>query len=91
MILKRLLDNKLKSQILEKGLSEEYTTTLLHTESPNEESHSIKWFLLLLSAGIGLFIAAAFTPLGVHSFAIIITSISLGFLAYSMYLKTSNK
>ena len=91
VVLKKLLDNKLKNKILEKGLSNEYTSTLLQNDSPSEFSNAVKWFLILFSTGIGLLITTAFPPLGIHSFAIVAISISIGFLAYSAYIKTSSK
>ena len=77
--------------MIEKGMSNEFGTLLLQTEKISETTNSIKWFLILLSTGIGLFIAEKFLPLGIHSIAIMAVSISIGFLAYSFYLKTFDK
>lgn len=91
MIINKFLDHKIKNRIIDKGLSNEFAAALLQTEKTNELANSIKWFLLLLSTGIGLFVTTKVLPLGIHSIAIIAISISLGFLTYSFYLKTNNK
>lgn len=90
-MLKKLLDHKLKNKIIEKGMSEELAGFLLQTEDKSEKNNSIKWFLILLSTGIGLLITESFLPLGIHSIAIVAISISLGLLTYSFYLKTSGQ
>ena len=90
-ILKKLLDHKLKNRIVEKGLSKEFSALLLQTEKNNERTNTIKWFLILFSTGVGLFITEKILPLGIHSIGIMAISISIGFLAYSFYLKTYHK
>lgn len=90
-ILKKLLDHKLKTKILEKGISKEMSALLLQIGKSDNTKNSIKWFLVLLSTGIGLFLTEMVLPLGIHSFAIMAISISIGFLVYSIYLKSLNK
>lgn len=87
LLLKKLLDHKLKNKIIEKGMSEEFTTSLFQADESNGLTNSVKWFLILFSTGIGLFVTGKFLPLGIHSIAIIAISISFGFLAFSFYLK----
>ncbi len=90
-IVNKLLDHKLKNRIIERGLSEELTTALLQKNKTNELSTNIKWFLILVSTGIGLLISAKFPPLGIHSVATLIISISFGYLVHAFYLKTLEK
>ena len=91
LIINKLLDHKLKNRIIEKEVTEDLANALLNSDKNNQAINSIKWFLLLMSTGIGLFITKGFLPLGIHSFAIMATSISAGFLAHSFYLKKYQK
>lgn len=91
LILKKLLDHKLKNKIIDKGVSEELASSILQPESNEEKYTHIKWFLILLATGIGLFITDVFLPLGIHSIGIMAISISIGFLAFSQYLKRFDK
>lgn len=86
-MLRKILDHKLKNRIIDKGVSKELAASLLQSDEKDEKTNSFKWFLILLSTGIGLFITGIFPSLGIHSFAIMAISISIGFLAYSFYLK----
>lgn len=86
-LLKRMLDHKLKNKIIDKGVSDDLAASILHTDSTNEKDNNIKWFAILLSTGVGLFIVKQYLPLGIHSIGIMAISIAIGFLAYSLYLK----
>jgi len=90
-ILKKLLDHKLKNRIIDKGMSEEFATSLLQIDKIDDLTNNIKWFLIFLTTGIGLFITEKFLPLGIHSFGIVAISISIGFLAHFFYLKNYHK
>jgi len=91
MILRKMLDHKLKNKIIDKGVSEDLASSILQTESNSEKHANIKWFAILLTTGIGLFITDQYLPLGIHSFGIMAISIAIGFLAYSIYLKGFDK
>jgi len=86
-----MLDHKLKNKIIDKGVSEDLASSILQTESNSEKHANIKWFAILLTTGIGLFITDQYLPLGIHSFGIMAISIAIGFLAYSIYLKGFDK
>ncbi len=90
-ILKTFLNHKLKNKIIEKERSIEFVNSILQANANSELQNNIKWFSILLSTGIGLFVAERFSPLGIHSIAIMAISISIGFLAYSLYLKRIEK
>ncbi|MTI25821.1 hypothetical protein [Fulvivirga kasyanovii] len=90
-ILRSMLDHKLKNRIIDKEIPKELAASILQTESNSEKHNSIKWFAILISTGAGLFVANQYLPLGLHSIAIMVTSIALGFLAYSIYLRRFDK
>lgn len=87
VLLKKMLDHKLKNKIIDNGVSDDLAASVLNTDSNSEKDNNIKWFAILMSTGIGLFIANQFLPLGIHSIGIMTISIAIGFLAYSLYLK----
>lgn len=85
-VLKRVFEYRLKNKIVDKGVSESITSSILQTR--DEGRHvNIKWFALLATAGAGLLIVNNTQPLGIHSLAIMALSISVGFLSYFIYLK----
>ncbi len=86
-----MLDHKLKNKIIDKGVPEDLASSILQTESNSEVHSSIKWFVILMTTGSGLFIANQYLPLGIHSIGIMAISIAMGFLAYSLYLKRFDK
>lgn len=90
-ILKNILDHKLKNRIIDKEIPQDLASSILQTESNNEIHNSIKWFTILISTGGGLFVTNQYLPLGLHSIGIMVISIAIGFLAYSIYLKRFGK
>ncbi len=86
-ILKRLLEHKLKNKILDKEISQDLASAVLNTESNDKTQNSIKWFIILTTTGVGLFITNQYLPLGLHSIGIMTISIAFGFLLYIIYLK----
>lgn len=91
IILRKMLDHKLKNKIIDKGVPEDLASSILQTESNSEVHSSIKWFAILMTTGGGLFIVNQYLPLGIHSIGIMAISIAMGFLAYSLYLKRFDK
>ena len=85
-MLKNILDHKIKKKMLDKEISEDVITSFLENKSQEVKHTSVKWFLVLLSVGIGLFITQFFLPLGMHSIGIMAISISLAFLVHAVYL-----
>lgn len=84
--LKNILEHRLKKKMLEKGISDDLVASILQKDSLSAKHISIKWFLVLLATGIGLFITKIFLPLGIHSVGIMAVSIAVAFLVYSLYL-----
>lgn len=85
-VLKNILNHKLKKQMLEKEVSENVITSFLEKGAKETKHTSVKWFLVLLSIGIGLFISQLFLPLGMHSIGIMAISVSSAFLIHAVYL-----
>ncbi|MBW1297394.1 hypothetical protein [Aquimarina litoralis] len=85
-VLRYVLDHKLKKKMLEKEISEEVIASILQKDSKGAKHNSIKWFLVLMGTGIGLFINSLYLPLGIHSIGIMAISIALAFLMHSIYL-----
>ncbi|CAM1362316.1 hypothetical protein [Tenacibaculum xiamenense] len=88
-ILRKILDHKLKSKIIDKGIPQETISEILQTSNKTEGHNNIKWFLILMGIGIGLFVVKQF-PLGLHSIGIMAVFIALSFLAFAQYLKRFN-
>mgnify|MGYP000949300492 CR=1 FL=1 len=86
-IIKRILDHRLKNKIVEKGVSEDVTASLLQTNPKEDRNINIKWFAILAGIGTGLTIIKYTLPLGIHSLAIIAFSIAASFLGYFFFLK----
>ena len=85
-LLKKVFEHRLKNKIVDKGVSESVTASILQTR--DEGRHvNVKWFALLASSGGGLLIVNNTQPLGIHSIAIMALSLSVGFLGYFLYLK----
>ena len=86
-ILKRLLDNRLKNKIVDKGIPENIAASILQTNSKEDKNVNIKWFSILAGTGIGLTIINYTLPLGFHSLAIMAFSISFSFLSYYFFIR----
>lgn len=91
MLLKGIWDHRLKSKIVNRGISDALASSLLQATPREGKDSNIKWFGLLAGAGIGLLIVNNTRPLGIHSLAIMVLCISASFLGYFFYLKFSGK
>jgi hypothetical protein len=91
MAVKRFMDHRLKSKIIDKGISEQLAATVLQNNREDKKQESIKWFFLLVGIGTGLSIVYNQLPLGIHSVAIMAFSIAASFLGYYFYLRYSKK
>jgi hypothetical protein len=89
-VLKRMLDHRIKNRIVEKGVSEELASSILRSDT-SDENANIKWFSILTGIGIGLTLINYTSPLGIHSIAIMSFTIAVSFLGYHQYLKRSKK
>lgn len=90
-IIKSSMDHRLKSKMIEKGVSEKIVEQFLQPGNQDSKSQSIKWFLILSGIGAGLTTINFFLPIGIHSIAIMSFSIALSFLGYYYFLKRSEK
>jgi len=87
-IIRSFLDFRLKSKMVDKGVSEKVVDQFLQP-SRDSKAQAIKAFLILASIGIGLGIINYTLPFGFHSIAIMAFSLSIAFLGYFYYLKQS--
>jgi hypothetical protein len=86
-----ILDNRLKLKMIEKEVSDKVVEQILQPKKNDTQSQAFKWFLILAGMGVGLGLASATAPFGIHSIAIIVCCLSLSFLGYFSYLKRSEK
>ena len=90
-MLKMILDNRLKNRIVDRGIGEEMTNSLLQTKGVDNRQQVIKWVALLAGLGAGFTIINYTQPVGYHSLAILAFAISISFLGYYFFLKQSEK
>jgi len=90
-VMRRVLDHRLKNKIVEKGVSENVTASILQTKPNESRNINIKWFAILTGIGAGLTIIHYTLPLGIHSLAIICFCIAASFLGYFFFLQQSEK
>ena len=91
MIIKRLMDYRLKNKIIDKGISEQVATSILQNNEESDKNETIKWALLLFGIGTGLTIVYHQLPLHIHSIAIMAFSIAASYIGYYVYLRLSKK
>jgi len=90
-MLKRFLDFRIKSKIVEKGIQETLALSILKSSTKEDGTINFKWFSILAGIGAGLTIVNYTLPLGIHSLAIMSFSMALSFLGYYYFLKQSGK
>ncbi len=90
-IVKRLLDNRLKNKIIDKGIPESIVSSILQTNPKEDRNSNIKWFAILTGFGFGLTIINYTLPLGFHSLAIMSFCIAASFLGYYLFIRHSEK
>jgi hypothetical protein len=90
-MIKYLMDYRLKSKIIDKGISGELASSLLHIDPNESKNINIKWFAILAGIGTALTIIYYTLPLGIHSLAIMAFCISAGFLGYYFFLRKAEK
>jgi hypothetical protein len=90
-IVKRIIDNRLKDKIVEKGIPENVISSILQTNPKEDRNINIKWFAILAGMGIGLTIIYYTLPLGIHSLAIMAFCLAASFLGYFFFLRQSEK
>lgn len=91
-VMKKIFEHRLKNKIVDKGISETVAQSILETKSTEENKYTnVKWFSILAGIGIGLTGVNYTQPVGFHSFAIMAFSISLSFLGYYLFIRSTNK
>jgi capsular polysaccharide biosynthesis protein len=91
VIIKRVMDYRIKNRIVEKGIPDSIASSVLQTSPRENRNINIKWFALLAGIGIGLTIINYTLPLGIHSLAIMVFCVAASFLGYYFFLKQSEK
>jgi len=84
-LIRMLLNHRLKSKMILMGITSDEAEKMLKIGAENK-NHAVKWFLLLLGAGIGFALISSF-PFGWLSVAVVAFSLSLGYVGYYIYLK----
>jgi Na+/melibiose symporter-like transporter len=90
-IMERLMDNKLKNKIVDKGIPDSVVASVLKTNPKEDLNTNVKWFTILAGLGIALTAIHYTQPLGIHSLAIMAFCIAASFLGYFFFLKHSDK
>jgi hypothetical protein len=91
-VMKKIFEHRLKNKIVDKGISEAVAQSILETKSAEENKNvNIRWFSILAGMGIGLTGVNYTQPLGFHSLAIMAFSVSLSFLGYYLFVRSSGK
>lgn len=90
-IMKRVMDNKLKNKIVDKGVPDSVVASVLKTNPKEDLNANVKWFAILMGLGIALTAIHYTLPLGIHSLAIMAFCIAGSFLGYFFFLKQSEK
>ena len=88
-IIKSILDFRLKSKMVDKGVSDKVVEQFLQPQNRDAKTQAIKAFLILAGIGVGLTAINFTSPIGIHSFAIMAFSIALSFLGYFYFIKRS--
>jgi hypothetical protein len=84
-IVRIILANKLRRQVLEKGVSQEAIASLMDFSPGKGMKSDLKWFYILAALGLGLAVVGGTQPVGIHSLAIMCFSLALGFLGYHFF------
>ena len=90
-IMKRLMDNKLKNKIVDKGVPDSIVASVLKTNPKEDLNANVKWFAILAGLGVALTAIHYTQPLGIHSLAIMAFCIAGSFLGYFLFLRQSEK
>jgi len=88
-VIRLMLQDRLKRKMVDRGTPADIIQQLL--PAPKEEKNlAMKWFLLLTGIGLGLLAISLAQPLGIHSLALMVFCIALGYMAYYLFLRRNN-
>jgi hypothetical protein len=90
-IMNRIVNFRLKSKIVEKGIPENIISSILQSNPKEDRNINVKWAAILAGLGIALTIIYYTLPLGIHSLAIMAFSLAASFLGYFFFIKYSEK
>lgn len=86
-LIKSILDYRLKSRMIERGVSEVLAKQFVGSQKADLKNRAFKWFAILSGIGTGLIIIYSTQPVGLHSLAIMAFCVAIGFLAYYFFEK----
>ncbi len=90
-IVKAILNFRLRSRMIEKGVSIEIMNQLLQPDQSEAKKNAVKSFLVLSGIGLAVAINMFFLPVGIHSLVITIFCLAFSYLTYYFYLRRSDK
>ena len=91
IVIRSMQEQRLKTKLIEKGVSEKVIEQFLQPANKDPKNHSIKVFLVLTALGLGLTIITFTMPLGIHSIAIMAFCIAAAYLSFYFFIKQSEK
>ena len=86
-LIRRNLDYRLKSKIIEKGTAENIVGQLVQPDKTNPVNTLLQWFCTLVGIAIGFTIMAFTGPFGLHSLAIMAFSVAAGLGTYYLFIR----
>jgi FtsH-binding integral membrane protein len=86
-LIRRNLDYRLKSRIIEKGTAENIVGQLVQPDKTNPVNTLLQWFCTLVGIAIGFTIMAFTGPFGLHSLAIMAFSVAAGLGTYYLFIR----
>lgn len=90
VMLKLMLDHRIKKRIIEKGIPEETARAILHSGNNGLKETALKWFLVFTGIAFGLFIIALTRTEGIYSLAILSCCMALSFGIYYFFNRNKN-
>jgi len=87
VLIRTILDYRLRSKLISKGVSDEVVRQFLKPADGDARMQVLKWALLLAGLGLGLILVQMAKPYGIHSLAIIVLSISISLIVYYFLMK----
>jgi FtsH-binding integral membrane protein len=86
-LIRRNLDYRLKSRIIEKETAENIVAQLVQPDKTNPVNTLLQWFCTLVGIAIGFTIMAFTGPFGLHSLAIMAFSVAAGLGTYYLFIR----
>ncbi|KQB99493.1 hypothetical protein [Pedobacter sp. Hv1] len=90
-LVKFILEHRLKNKIIDLGISEQLSASILEKNGKNKYDDAMKLAIICFGIGTGLIITYYTMPLNIHSLAIMAFSVGASYLSYFFYLKNQQK